>query len=309
MEPDKFTGTYEKSNGGTELMFRRLMNSLTEEQKNKYQIICSRIREFDPTKEKVIYWSHDLYNDPESFKLREPEIINRIDACVFVSDWQRITFETAHGIPHHKNYVIRNGIENIGDIPPRVIKNPKKFIYHTTPHRGLEILLPVFIELLKTHPDISLDVYSSFAAYGWEERDKHYQHLIDICKNHPNINYHGFQPNDIVRKALLETDVYAYPCIWTETSCLSVIEALCSGCVVVTNTLGALPETCSGFNTTIMYKYHEDKNTHANIFYSILKNYLDSNEEKFLLDRHAPARYDWNLIKNQWQTLLKVLDK
>lgn len=317
---DEYTGLYGNSQGGTEQMANRLFSSLTEEQKNEFQIICSRIRKFKPDTKRV-FWAHDLWQDNEAFKLREKEVITNIHHHVFVSNWQRTTYQVAHGIGYAESSVIRNGIEMPNeqvyvDKYQRFLEKsykPRKLIYHTTPHRGLEIIVPVFLELVKLYPDLTLDVYSSFGIYGWEERDGPYLHLFKICKEHPNITYHGWQPNSVIREALTKADIFAYPSIWTETSCIAAIEAMSFGCYVVTNDLGALGETCGGMPTTFMYKYFEDHNRHANYFYNVMLKVLNAldNKQVPVLDPNTRkayvGKYDWNNIKVEWQTLLENL--
>ena len=65
------SGTWSKSQGGTERMFERLKKELDPKLLDKFQIICSRVRELED-KDRVL-WLHDLWNDPENNHLREEE--------------------------------------------------------------------------------------------------------------------------------------------------------------------------------------------------------------------------------------------
>jgi hypothetical protein len=106
----------------------------------------------------------------------------------------------ALNIPYEKGLVLQNAI-----IPIEPHEKPKgtvNLIYHTTPHRGLELLVPVVEFLADKGFDFHLDVYSSFNIYGWPSRDEPYLALFDRCKNHPKITYHGYQPNSVIREAL-----------------------------------------------------------------------------------------------------------
>ena len=183
------------SNGGTELTTRSLFDRLDDEDLEGIQIITSRVRELHDDKLKVLHL-HDLPLDPESAHLKDPELRSRFDKLVFSSEWQYQQFRDYLGVPYDtKSAVILTGID-----PIPLVEKPKdkiRLIYTSTPHRGLELLVPVFIELAKHNPDIELDVYSSFGIYGpqWEERNKPYERLFDLCREHPQINYHGWTPN------------------------------------------------------------------------------------------------------------------
>lgn len=305
-----YNETTRNANGGTELMARRMVRDIPTEYLKGYQIIHSRVRDLNPNLKKILV-CHDLANDPEVARLTDPDYLNQFEKIVFVSNWQQHTYNMVLGVPFSKSVVIRNAIE-LTDIPAKSSDGKIKLIYHTTPHRGLELLIPAFEEASKQF-DLHLDVFSSFNAYGWGERDKNYQHLFDKINNLPNVTNHGFQPNDVVRDYLKKSDIFAYPNIWPETSCLAMIEALCFNNYVIHSNLGALPETSCGL--TSIYMYDEDANTHVNRFYRRLMEALhwitNNRESAAVTAEHvgmvARNHYNWNSVKNDWIELLREL--
>ncbi len=53
--------------------------------------------------------------------------------------------------------------------------------------------------------------------------------------------------------------MFAYPCIWEETSCISALEAMASGLYCVTTNYGALYETCGEFPIYVNYTDNYEK--------------------------------------------------
>lgn len=294
--------------GGSELMQERLYRDLPPDLLNKFQIILSRVRDLSPDKRKIL-WLHDLPNDPESQHLKEAKNRSKFNKIVCVSNWQMQLYNLVLGVPYQDCVVLKNAIEPI-DIEKKEYDGTVNLIYHTTPHRGLEILVPVFEELCNTFDNIHLDVYSSFSVYGWDKRDEQYKTLFDRCRNHPKITYHGGVSNEEVREALKKSHIYAYPSIWPETSGISVIEAMSAKNIVVCPNFAALPETCSGF--AMMYQWNENPNLHAVTFAgtldkairTVIKNqgatdpYLDFQKQYF------DFFYSWEMRKNEWLDLL-----
>lgn len=301
----------QKSNGGTELMLRGLQQRLDPELIEDFQIIPSRVRELDEKKIRVL-WLHDLPGDPESEHLKN-DGHERFHLLVFVSNWQMQQYIQYYNIPWSKCIVIENVIEPIQRELINKPTNKIKLIYHTTPHRGLEILVPVFEKLCEKHGDIELDVYSSFKIYGWEQRDEPYRQLFERCEQHPQINYRGTVSNVEVKQAVAKAHIFAYPSIWLETSCLSLMEAMSAECVCVHPNFGALYETAGG--TTVMYQWSENINHHAGVLYSHLDNVIDAIRDKNeTLDNvvkiqksYADLRYSWNRVTNVWHDVLKGL--
>jgi len=238
------------ANGGAEMMGRLLERHLDRELFECVHIIRSRVRSISPTLPNIL-WLHDLPNDPEAVKLADPQWRSQFARLVFVSEWQQREYNRVLGVPFREGTVIRNAIELSGESASKVVegkasrKDQLRLIYHTTPHRGLELLAMMVGRLGQDLPNarIRLDVFSSFEAYGWSERDEPYRGLFEWLRSHPWVRYHGWQPNDVVVDHLREAHAFVYPCIWPETSCIAAIEALAYGCDVWTTDLGALPET------------------------------------------------------------------
>jgi len=251
-----------------------------------------------------------LFNDPEAVHLREEVSRKRFDKLVFVSNYQFNTYNLAMGVPYSESLVLRNAIEPI-PWKPKSLDGKIKLIYHTTPHRGLELLVPTFEFLEKHHDNIHLDVYSSFEAYGWPQRDEPYKQLFERIKSNPNMTYHGYQPNDVVRKALQEAHIFAYPSIWQETSCIAAIEAMSAGCAIVCPNYAALPETTANF--AFQYQWHEDPQEHVNIFANALSSVIDvvnNNENSFqtrlaVQKNYTDTFYNWDQRAKEWEGLIR----
>jgi UDP-glucose:(glucosyl)LPS alpha-1,2-glucosyltransferase len=302
-------GTWNKAQGGTELMnsalYQRVDNSLLEQ----FNIIKSRVRDTDPNKPNIL-WLHDLWNDPEALHLKEPESRSRFAKLVFVSNWQLTTYNMGLGVPYAESVVMKNAIEPIEDHSKS--SDVIRLIYHTTPHRGLNIVYAAVAELAKTMGDkIHLDVFSSFQAYGWPERDEPFKPLFELIENHPNMTYHGFKPNPVVREALKEAHIFAYPSVWQETSCIAAIEAMSAGCEVVCPNLAALPETTLGYAR--MYQYSEDMNQHGNVFVNLLAAAIKQRFDDGMIAKLKNQKnmvdmtYNWDFRAAEWTQLLQAI--
>tara|TARA_B100000035_G_C21015882_1_gene561804 strand:+ start:396 stop:1505 length:1110 start_codon:yes stop_codon:yes gene_type:complete len=308
--------TNKNSKGGTELMMERLYDCVDSNLLSQFQIIPSRVRELDDTKKKIL-WLHDLPLDPESAHLKDGGW-QKFDKLVFVSHWQQQMYNAYLGVPYEAGVVLKNAIypfeQEIDKPDPHEQLN---IIYHTTPHRGLELLIPVFERVAEMYDNVHLDVFSSFNAYGWGERDEPYKDLFKAIEDHPKMTYHGFKPNDEVREALKKAHIFAYPSIWQETSCLALMEAMSAGVMNVHSNFAALFET--GANWTYMYQFAENPQTHINTFGSCLieaiELYLNKEKAPLLQQRlqmqkvYADSFYGWDSRAVEWTGLLhSILD-
>lgn len=300
-----------KSNGGTEILGRKLEEVINPTLMEEFQIVISRKPgDLDETKLRI-FWAHDMPDDPESAHLAVGGW-RKYHRLVFVSHWQMQAYINKFEIPWSRCQVLQNAIV---PIQPVAEKNYDviRLVYHSTPHRGLNILGPVFDKLCETHSDIHLDVFSSFNLYGWKESDKNFKQIFDSLAKNPQVTNHGTVSNDKIRDSLSSSHIFAYPSTWQETSCLCLIESMSAGLLCVHPTLGALPETAA--NWTMQYQWDETPNKHAGIFYQSLDtaiNLVRENHPKTqgqLSSQRAYTNvfYSWDLRKMQWEAFLTSL--
>lgn len=303
-----------RSRGGTELMMSRLEDSMPIALLDRFQIVASRMTEpLDPTRIRIL-WLHDTADDPEVAHLASGGW-RKFHRLVFVSNQQQQEFIRKFGIPWSRCMVIQNAIEPIErPYQPRGEWDGKvRLVYTSTPHRGLNVLVAAFSELARRRDDVHLDVFSSFATYGWGDRDSAFEELFQACRDHPNVTYHGSAPNDVVRETLAGSHVFAYPSTYQETSCLCLMEAMSADLVCVHPNLGALYETAAGL--TLMYPFHEDLNHHAGAFFQALSAGVDIARRRLEGEGwpessqkgYADSRYSWKNRSVQWRAFLESL--
>jgi len=297
------------SQGGTEKMVENLIARANQDLLQNFQIIPSRVRELREDKIRI-YWLHDLAYDPETNHLKDQWSRDRFHKIVYCGNWQMNQYQDFLGVPQDsKTCVIETAIDPIQFVHKS--REQIRLVYTSTPQRGLEILVPVFIELAKKYPNIHLDVFSSFAIYGWPDADKPWEHLYEQCRQHPQITYHGFAPNDVVREHVQRAHIFSYPSIWQECNSKALIEAMSAGCLCVHPDFAGLPDTAGGL--TAMYHWTPNKNEHANIFYGMLDNAIQIvNEEQTqnylgFVKQYADSRFNWGNIITRWNSLLSSL--
>jgi len=170
---------------------------------------------------------------------------------VTASDWQAERYANRFKIRAGSLHVIRNAVspafESLSRAEPYFfeVARPPVLVYSSTPFRGLEVLLGAFPLIRSLVPGCTAQIYSSMAVYA--DSDDRYKALYDRCRRTDGVEYYGSVSQTDLSKAYAKADVFAYPSIFKETSCISLMEAMASGCMVLSTDLGALSETAAGF--------------------------------------------------------------
>ena len=298
--------------GATELQMEMLQKYVSKDILDQVQI-CTSIPgkvPIDPNKLNIL-WQKNAYNQPNLQEFfRNKDRHKEYDWYVFNSHWNYEKFRYVFDIPTERSVVIKNGLDYF---PKRKIYkkgDPIKIIHHCTPWRGLNVLLLAMQDI--KDPNITLDVYSSSKVYGSEfseNNDKDFYALYDQAKQLPNVNYIGYKPHEYIKEVMPNYDMFVYPSIFEETSCVSALEALASGVHVITNNFGALYETCSEWPVYISYSTnYEQMAQDTAVAIKTAANYL---HEDFIQDHLEDQQkfykkfYHWNKRKYEWTTFLK----
>jgi glycosyltransferase involved in cell wall biosynthesis len=299
--------------GGTEIQLGYLKKYANPGVLDSVQITTSipEKEPLDPVRPNIL-WLKNSYDQPNLAPwFQNKDNHSKYDWYVFNSHWSYEKYRYFFKIPEDKCTVIKNAID-YDELQLKTDFTPKKktkMCYISTPWRGLEIALAAMDGI--KDPDITLDVYSSTIIYGKsfeQQNDDKYKPLYDKAKNMPNVNYMGYCDHKTLVSKLKDYDVNCFPSIWEETFCISAMESLASGQILITTDLGALPETCCEFPIYIPYTQNKPKLA-LQLAECILqtKRMLSqdlTNPLKFQQEYYKRF-YDWKYIGNHWNNFLK----
>ncbi len=299
--------------GGTEIQLGYLRKYANQGVLDSVQITTSipEKEPLDPVKPNIL-WLKNSYDQPNLAPwFQNKDNHSKYDWYVFNSHWSYEKYRYFFKIPEDKCTVIKNAID-YDELQLKTDFTPKKKIkmcYISTPWRGLEIALAAMDGI--KDPDITLDVYSSTIIYGKsfeQQNDDKYKPLYDKAKNMPNVNYMGYCDHKTLVSKLKDYDVNCFPSIWEETFCISAMESLATGQILITTDLGALPETCCEFPIYIPFTQNKPKLA-VQLAECILqtKRMLSqdlTNPLKFQQEYYKRF-YDWKYIGNHWNNFLK----
>ena len=296
---------FNESFGGSENQLRLLLKYLSDNDFKDINLILNNASYDLLDKDRInVLWMQHFVNQKEAKNLGSKEFTDKLDYIVFNSNWNFEKFQYQFKIPESKSLVIRNAVEKIESHEKP--KDKINLIYHTTPWRGLELLIKVFKSL--DLENVELNVCSSTIIYGKKfdkVLGKKYEKIYEDCKKTKNINYLGFLENKKIIELLKKTHIYSYPSIWPETSCISAIESMAAGCEIVSTNLGAIYETCSPFGVFVGFDrdFNNLEKKYSKTLLHCIKTYWSEEKQKKLsLQRETiNFTYSWKERSVEWK--------
>jgi protein O-GlcNAc transferase len=194
-----------------------------------------------------ILWMHDVHAGPDRHRL-----LDGYDAVFCLSRWALDLVRRFY--PHvspDKFVQTRNGIP-LDLYRPEPVKEGWKVVYSSSADRGLDRLLDFWPEVRKIRDDAELHVYYGFDTWEWmalHNCDDVAMAQIQVFRTRlanmaeQGVVLHGRVGQPELAAAWLGASAWLYPTNFSETSCITAMEAQSAGAYCVCSRLAALPET------------------------------------------------------------------
>jgi glycosyltransferase involved in cell wall biosynthesis len=243
---------------------------------------------------KVVCWLHDMIPQQELMPF-----VPLLDRIFVLSQFHANQYSQ---IARSKIVVMNYGVDLPAELTPSKERNKFHLVYTSNYDRGLELLLPIVHRLRAKFPELVLHV-----AYGFGTLDKlapledlgaHQYKLwkesIESQLDMEHVVHHGQVSQQKIWQLLTSSDIFAYPCIYPETFCLSVAQAQIAGCIPVTINSGSLAEVCK-------WGWESEKSTES---YEKTLEYVLTNRRKLEYERSLMLAHrvhpTWQEIANRW---------
>ena len=230
---------------------------------------------------------------------------------------------TLHKYPslRGKVYQSSNGVrgEYINNLWEKneIKRNPKQVIYASSPDRGLQLLLEQWWRVRERVPNAELKI-----AYGFENTNKiielmggrsaHHEGFREILTqlfNQPGVEWLGRLPQDKLYQEWFRSNVWAYPCNFAETSCITCMDAQACGAVPITNNLWALGDNVETKYCGVVFpEIPQNDILVRSYFIEEIISHLQfpvDNMDRADMAGEAIKKFDWSNIAAQWKNWIK----
>jgi tetratricopeptide (TPR) repeat protein len=244
----------------------------------------------------VYLWVHDILpiinKNAPLFQVH----LEKFKGVIVLSEWHKKYVKQKTGIPEHITILSRNAIyterfsQNIQNTQ-NIEKIPYRFIYMSDAGRGLSHLIDMLPVIKDRYPETTLVIFTKI------------EHIDDILlKRIKELDYVSLNPRttqENISKELLKSDIWLYPTDFTETYCISALEAMAAGCLVATVKLAGLADTVGNRGIMCNEPITEQKNKDE-----LLKKLFLVLDNPAIKQRYIENAKEW-AFKQTYQNLAK----
>jgi len=214
------------------------------------------------------------------------------------------------GVPEDMIWQTRNGITPEKFQPIDFTKkNPYKFVYPSSPDRGLERVIYILDRVRQKYPEVELHVF-----YGFENLYKYGGAMVQkadmikkLISERPWIKYHGNTEQKKMMEEFRTASMWLHPADFIETFCITALETVLSGIYPVTRKLGALEDTLREAEEKGMATLLDMDCVTTEQYDAWTKATMDALESKAWerIDV-TPEKYSWENVAKEWIEMMKL---
>lgn len=277
--------------------------------------------EFGVKAKATICWVHDIGCGSALTHARAL----RVDRFLCLSQWHKGFFLDAHKCVHPDQVIVtRNAIdlsrfeESTHGGP--VARNPHRAVYGSSPDRGMEVAVKVWPAVRRRVPDAELHIFYGFQTWEVSARSMNDQGQIELIERLKRnlaesavhgVHFHGRVDQLRLAREFMSSGVWAYPTWFTETSCITAMEAQAAGLRVVASPIAALNETVADRGVLVAGNWLAD-DYQARFTDAVVEAMEKGQDAEFRAAQRKQAfeRFGWDALADEWdQMLYKVVDE
>ncbi len=213
---------------------------------------------------------------------------------------------------HARNiHLVHNGVKIIPVLPDEDKKRLKKrlgfkpsetiilFVGRLVYAKGLQDILPLLPELMKTHPHLRLVVV------GDGTHTRHLKKQVGQLHIGAQVSFVGQKEFSEVRRYLQATDIFVNPS-HSEGLPRSVLEAAAAGLPIIASDVGGTEEIIEDGLSGLLVQ-PKDTAAFSHAFKSFLKSPKKAHQMGRAAQKHVHSAFDWDKIAQSYIDLLKQL--
>jgi glycosyltransferase involved in cell wall biosynthesis len=266
-------------------------------------MLIKELERFGGVGKRTYLWLHDL-----GVQKALMEASDEFDKVMVLSEFHRSRYPD---LPAEKTMVTSNGVNmaHFGDRRPET--DARLIVYGSDYDRGLVDLLRRWPKIRSAVPGARLHVF-----YGWQgiehrrsDGGARLKSELYPLLDQAGVRHLGRISHRAVASEYHRAGIWAYPCSFPETSCISAMKAQVGGAVPVVIPTGALRETVQfGLRTSYGHDDHPPTTSYDELLLEweagLIEMLRSSSLQEAVRGEMRPAsraRFDWEVIATAWE--------
>lgn len=194
-------------------------------------------------------------------------------------------------------------------------RNPKRLIWTSSPDRGLKEVLDIFERAREMVPDLELAIFYGMdnidricggdrTRWPWVQSWQQY----DRANAMAGVTWHGRIGQDALKRELFASGIWLYPTWFSETSCISCMEAQACGCIPITRPFWAVGHNVR-FGGVFVEGEPNEPLVKARYVATLAAVALDPEGQEAVRAAMMPAArqyFSWERWADQWEAFMAV---